>query len=51
MNAKDQKLFDQLAEENRHQREIIRELIRERIETEKYWKNFILKVLQQAWAK
>lgn len=47
MNVSDQRLFDMLAEENRQQRETIRELIRERIENDKYWTSFVLKVLKE----
>lgn len=47
MNVSDQQRFDRLAEENRQQRETIRELILERVENDKYWTSFVLKVLKE----
>lgn len=43
-------LVDALIEETREQREIIRQLIRESIDAENYWKEFALKLAQKVSA-
>lgn len=46
LTVADQKIIDSLVDENRAQREVIRELIRERIDTERYWGELMIKTLQ-----
>ena len=47
MNKADEAFVDALIEENRELRETIRELMRERVASDKHWSEFTLKAMQQ----
>jgi hypothetical protein len=47
MTKAEEKLLDDLIDENRRQREIIREMIQERVANDKYWGELIIKIVQK----